>query len=617
MSAIFGIVSPGGEPVSAVMLQKMHQALLHWGPDGGGICLEREAGFGAARLHNSPEALNESVPFRDAERHMLFTASARLDNRDELLRTLGVSSGSVLIPDSDLIYQAYLRWGDACVEHLFGDWAFAVWDEAQKRLFLARDQLGNTGLYYYTNPQFTAFASDRRALLALGAPQVIDDFYLAQLLTSWYASKPGLTIYKSIQRLPCAHTLVITPERMATQRYWSMKNLAIVRMARQEDYVAAFSHYLDEAVRVRLRTAPGYGIAASLSGGLDSSSIAVTAARLLQPEGVRLTAFTSTPIANPALSGLPGLIDELPLAKSIARYSGNIDVIPVRAEKIGIMSSLRWALEIFGEPVFGSGNMFWIFDLLQTVRDSGCRTLLTGQMGNFGLSKTGNLDSQPVWYQLRCLGLIGWAKQQIKHLSPVVQLRRYKNRLGVNPDWTMAAVHPDLAKRAGLRIQQPLRRFTAGNEATLILTLLERSPFGAIWNEHGAAFGLDVRDPSSDVRLLEFIFSVPDDVFIDPYSDLDRWLIRAAMEGQLPDEVRLNRRRGIQAGDLIFRLRSEAPEIEEALNQFERGPAAAYLNVSYMRKVWKEIQEQVNLTTNTKAQAVMMRGLMTGLFLNQ
>jgi len=617
MSAIFGIVSPGGEPVSAVMLQKMHQALLHWGPDGGGIRLEREAGFGAARLHNSPEALNESVPFRDAERHMLFTASARLDNRDELLRTLGVSSGSVLIPDSDLVYQAYLRWGDACVERIFGDWAFAVWDAAQKRLLLARDQLGNTGLYYYATPQFTAFASDRRALLALGAPQEIDDFYLAQLLTSWYASKPGLTVYKSIQRLPCAHTLVVTPERMATQRYWSMNNPTKVRLAHRDDYVAGFRHYLDEAVRVRLRTTPGYRIAVSLSGGLDSSSIAVTAARLLQSEGVRLTAFTSTPIANPALSGIPGLTDELPLAKSIAHFSGNIDVIPIQTQKVGIMSSLRRALEIFGEPVFGSSNMFWIFDLLQTASDSGYRTLLTGQMGNFGLSKTGDLDSQPLWYQLRCLGLLGWTKKQIKHFPAFKQFRHYMSRSSANPDWTMAAVHPDLAKRAGLRIQQPLRRFNPGNEAARTFAVLERSPFGAIWNENGAAFGLDVRDPSSDVRLLEFIFSVPDNVFIDPQSGMDRWLIRTAMEGQLPDEVRLNRQRGIQAGDLIFRLRSEAPEIEEALNQFERGPAAAYLNVSYMRKVWKEIQEQVNLTTNTKAQAVMMRGLMTGLFLNQ
>ena len=109
---------------------------------------------------------------------------------------------------------------------------------------------------------------------------------------------------------------------------------------------------------------------------------------------------------------------------------------------------------------------------------------------------------------------------------------------------------------------------------------------------------------------------MPDHIFIDPDTGLDRWLIRAAMEDRLPDEVRLNRRRGRQAGDLVPRLRACAGEVETALDELTTGPAAAYVDVPYIRQVWQMIQMQDTPEALRKAITILTRGIMAGLFVN-
>jgi len=143
-----------------------------------------------------------------------------------------------------------------------------------------------------------------------------------------------------------------------------------------------------------------------------------------------------------------------------------------------------------------------------------------------------------------------------------------------------------------------------------------RAIIGALHAAIGARFGLDIRDPTADTRLLSFVLSVPDWVFTDPATGTDRWLVRAAMTDRLPDQVRLNRRHGLQASDLVHRLRRTPTEVQATLDELGNGPAAAYVDVRYMREVWQNIQHNDTPDALRKAGTVLTRGIMAGLHAN-
>jgi len=141
-----------------------------------------------------------------------------------------------------------------------------------------------------------------------------------------------------------------------------------------------------------------------------------------------------------------------------------------------------------------------------------------------------------------------------------------------------------------------------------------RSIGGGLWGESSGAYGLEVRDPTQDKRLMEFCLGVPDSCHYA--GGLDRALLRRAFAGLLPDQVRLNRRRGLQAADLGRRVRDWAPEIEEALERLTGHTlAAAVLDLPKMRRVLQSMQTKATQENTSDAGTILLRGLGVGLFL--
>ena len=154
-----------------------------------------------------------------------------MDNRAELIARMSGAGLAHTLSDAALLRQAYREWGEACVERIYGDWAFAAWHPVERKLFLARDHFGNTALYYYADERVFAFASDRQALLALNlAPITLDELYLAQVLISWSAYHGERTIHTPIKRLPPAHTLTVTPDRLKVRQYWFLERTPELRL---------------------------------------------------------------------------------------------------------------------------------------------------------------------------------------------------------------------------------------------------------------------------------------------------------------------------------------------------------------------------------------------------
>ena len=559
-----------------------------------------------------------------SELGFVLTAAARLDNRPELLGELRIPADErARIADGRLILRAYETWGEDAVHHLLGDWTFAAWHPHEKRLFAARDHFGNTGLYYFMDSRRFMFASSRKALHALGIPRRLNEWFLACGLVSWAANDGPQTIELDLLRLPPAHTLRLMGRQCSVQQYWRLEDTPELRMGRSDAYAEGLLDVYDRAVRDRLRSTGRIGL--FLSGGLDSGSTAVLAARALRESGDRLQAYTSAPTYDVRHAGERQAIgDESALARSVASFAGNIDLHEIRARDVTPIQGIRSSLKIHNEPGHAAANGFWIHEVLDAGRLAGVKTMLTGQGGNATISWNGRNRTRTLRSMFKARLWLRAAQLIIYPSLPLPVIRGVRRMLHPGElDWSHTSINPEFAKRIGLSSAYIRQSGDATKREDWYPPLRERwaiirpgaSFIGSIWAENAAAHGLDIRDPTFDKRVLEFVMAVPDGEYVGP-DGYNRWLIRAAMEGILPDDVRLNRKHGFQAADLCHRLIASAGEVERALGELEGSPLARqYLNLQRMRQVWDSIHQHVDFERTHQTMTILARGLMAGLFL--
>lgn len=644
MSGIFGLGYLDGRPLPAACLDTIARAMDPWGPHGVSVACQGSAGFGFAHLRTTPEGHHERQPMRLSQAGGLIAATARLDNRDELCELFRIPlTERFAIADGRLVTLAYERFGEDTPRHLFGDWSFAVWNERSSQLFVARDHLGNTGLFYYFKPPFFAFASTVKALLAL--PEVatgLDERTLARYLAIFPGDEQewDQTFWRDIRLLLPAHSLTLSPQGFGLRRYWRLEEVTPLAPRTDEDYLEGFLDHYRRAVRVRLRSERPVGT--QLSAGLDSSSVTALVAEALLETGQTLTAFTAVPL-HPADHLVPGaLADEWPLAQTVAAAYPHIDHVPVRAVGVSPLLAVKTALELFDGPLHAAANLFWIQALHEEARQRGLGVLLTGQLGNGGVSWSGG--TQRIYFDL-IQGRIGkalrdlracqahqglsWYRTIRRHLlSPLLgplwhRWGHWQGRLldpGEAPWSGYSAIHPDFAARMGLR--EALARQDQASAARQRLDpawqrrrIIElNAPLCYIHHHVGAATRMDVRDPTADVRLLEFCFGIPDDQFT--YGGGERMVLRRSLADQLPEAIRWNTVRGRQAADLGLRLLDHRTAMDETLRHLA-GQAAvrAYLDTDALQAVWQDLQRRVTPKTNRRAASLLLRGIMAGLWI--
>ncbi|HET7875173.1 MAG TPA: asparagine synthase-related protein, partial [Methylomirabilota bacterium] len=279
MSGIAGLYRLDGGPVDPVLLRAMTDAVAHRGPDGGDCWVDGPIGLGHRLLRSTPESAQEKQPLSDESGDLCLVLDGRIDNRGELRAALA-PDGLRLRSDSDgeLVLRAYARWGTACPARLIGDFAFALWDNRERRLFCARDPLGVRPFYYHTDGRRFSVASELQQLLVDPSRAAEpNEGMIAEYLACEITHRED-TLYRDIFRLPPGHSLVVRPGGHVVSPYWDIDPSRAIRHGTSRDYAEHFRDVFDEAVRCRLRSANP--IAAELSGGLDSSSVVATAASL-------------------------------------------------------------------------------------------------------------------------------------------------------------------------------------------------------------------------------------------------------------------------------------------------------------------------------------------------
>nr|WP_319565525.1 asparagine synthase-related protein [uncultured Rhodoferax sp.] len=636
MSGFFGELNFAGESQPRPEdMARMGQAAINWGAQSG-VWQENGVAIGARLRCMSAEVAFEVQPL--VQHDMVLVGHIRLDDRAGLARTLGLDAaqGSQL-PDSQLFALAWRRWGAACAQQVNGDWVCAIWDRQAQSLWLGRDAAGNSGLYYWQDGRRLVFSTSLKAMLAHPAvPMQANAYAIARQLTVVMdQADENSTPYLGIHRLPGGHALHGNRQGLRLDAWWQPERLVELDWPGEDRYHEAFRALYSQAVADRLRKNAG-PVALMMSAGLDSGSVAALAAPKLAKHGEALLAYVAVPRFDAEGAASQRLGDEGPLACAAAEHIGNIKFHAVNSAGVGIVSSIARMLDVHDRPGHAACNQYWMQDILQQAASSGANVLLTGQGGNATVSWTG---TGAIWPDLRAGRLESlmatlqggmWPLLKNHFLKPVLrplrqQVRRWQLP-GTMPWAAYAAIHPGLVAETNL--YQRMRQ--AGHDPAFIspggarhpkiarfrLCQLGAASLGSTWMEAGAAYGLDVRDPTRDRRVIEFCWRVPDRIFWA--GGIQRGLIRKAMPDCLPPQVLHSRHKGLQAADIGYRVLAERDAIESALRQLEHHPLAnAWLDVPKMRAVLTALGHGVTPATTQQTVSILLRGLGVGLFLTR
>lgn len=630
MSGICGIVRLDGAPIAPDDMARMQAAMAFWGPDGIHSASLDAAAFAHFLAYDTPEHRHEAQP--TTRQNVLFVTAARLDNRAELLQALDIPSAEhATTPDGELVRAAHARWGEECVDHLYGDWAFAAWDAQTCSFQLARDHFGNTSLYYHKGEHFIAFASSIKALLALpGVPRDIDPLRIAQVLVVWVGDGER-TAYSGIQALAGGHRLHCRDGHCHKQRYWNPESIAPDHYLPEEAYYEQFMQLYTQAVQSRLRSEKPIGV--TLSAGLDSGSVAALAAPLLAASGKELTAYTSVPHFDATVGAGARLGHEWEGAHATALQAGVRNHVPVDAAGTSVLTGIRRLLEILNAPAFSPSNFYWITNLTELAAQQGMGVLLTGQFGNGSVSYSGTGSLLTSFQRGGWTGLgrslrysepNPWRTLKRQILKPLLRWPPAYLRAHTTAAWTSrfanAAISPALVQE--LQLTRQLQQQQDDYIAQVRVYPPEQPLFfsqgmsygGSLWGELGPAYGLSFRDPTADRRLIEFCLQVPEDIY--RRRGEARWLLRHTFRDRLPAQVLHYKAKGLQGADIGHRMLADREAIHAALDQCEAHPLAqCWLDLPRIRGVLYALEREVTAKSTRDAQTILARGLGMGLYL--
>ncbi len=287
MCGIAGELRFDGERPDLAVIERMNMQLARRGPDGAGTWQDGPVAFGHRRLAIIDLSERSRQPMVDAAAGGMGLAlvfNGTIYNYPELRTVLhGLGHAFFSDGDTEVILRAYAEWGEACVERLHGAFAFALWDGAKQRLFLARDRLGIKPLYFARTDKFFRFASNMQALLAAGDVNTsLDPIALHHQFSLHAVVPPPFTVLKGIRKLEQGTTLTIDAAGRTTERrYWSLAAQRPATPLSEQQWTEAIHAALRDAVKKRLEIAD-VKVGVLLSGGLDSSLLVA----LLAEQGV-------------------------------------------------------------------------------------------------------------------------------------------------------------------------------------------------------------------------------------------------------------------------------------------------------------------------------------------
>ncbi len=575
MTAICGVWHRDGRPDAAHAVAQMRRALAPYGSDrsatwdDGAIAL----GIGLARL--LPEDRFDRQPLAARDRFHL-VADLRLDNRAELAAALDLTPRLATLADADLLLAAWEQWGTATPDRLVGDFAFALWDAAERRLHLVRDLLGNRPLFYHHTDRRTAFATMAKGLHALPDIPVAPDAFTLMDCIALAPRRGPRSFFADICRVEPGQRVTFHPDGRIEAVDWSdWDTIRDPGLRSDADFVEALRATLDTAVAACLRSDDPVG--SHLSGGLDSSAVTASAALHLAQRNQRLSAYTHVPLAGARLDQWgERTLDEGPLAALLAARHANIDHVRVDAADRQIGDDMDAQFHAAEYPPFNLCNQVWMTEICRQMQRRGERVMLVGAMGNATISSQGIerltlLAATGAWPSLAreaiALHRRGWrphriASSTIGALLPPRLLdtirRLFRGKSPPRDLLAYAALNPALVdnpdyrahlEQLGHGLHFPSHR-TPRDLAVRILR--QTDVMGLTGKGQLARFGVDQRDPTADRRVIDLALATPPHLLLQ--QGQTRWIYHRAFGDRIPAELRNQAGKGLQGADWPTRI---------------------------------------------------------------
>lgn len=502
--------------------------------DNRAVWFDENIGFACTQHFIAPEDIGTTIPYYDQSTRCAIVADCFLESRDELCHKLSINPA---MNDCRLILAAYVKWGTACLEHLYGQFSFVIWDKRRQHCFAAVDQFGCSPMLYTFTPNKHFIASNLMSSFRAFLPKLSVNNTLFEhfVLDSIPAEE---TCYREVQRLLPAHYLLVTNNRIQKSCYWTLKKKRVFYQNRTA-YYEAFEAQFERATKDCLRT---HGqIAAHLSGGLDSSSVTAMAAKLLGEIKQPLFGFTAIPRdLNGASYRKNWRYHELDMVKAIcARYSNIKHHAYISESALDPFEQLAMFYPWIDQPFRNISNLDWIQASYQYARHHRANILLTGAKGNATISWKG----QPFYQHPRRIlsACKNWAMPQ----------KIFNQYFSYHADDFLRMPNAvSILRQRGVKFNIHAEMVSGRQMAPRMTSIFPLQFY----------YGIRSLDPTNHFKINNFCYGVPQWVYMKKSGDItkQRLLAREGLMNILPNCVRFNPYRGEQAADWFLQYNTHA-----------------------------------------------------------
>ncbi len=509
------------------MVERMASTLCHRGPDAQGQWLSPHAALAHRRLVViDPEGGGQPMIYQESGHTYAITYNGELYNFRELRRELERGGHTFRTQsDTEILLHAYVEWGEECVCHLNGIFAFGVWDEQKQRLLLVRDHLGVKPLFYAQRGSAILFGSELKVLLAHPLVKAeVDAHGLAELFS--FRRSPGSAVYRDIRELRPGHMAVCDRNGMHITRYWSLRSAP-----HHDDLQTTVEHIralLEDTVKHQLIA--DVPVVAMLSGGIDSSGLTALAANEFKREGKPLHTYSIDFVdsaqhfqGNAMRSGL----DE-PWVKRVSEYVGTPHHT-ITVDTPELIENLLVPLHAHDLPSIG--QMETSLYLLFKAMKQEATVAISGESADevFGGYPWFHSEAAIKAQTFPWLAHLGEYREAVFSWLSADLVQK------VHPaEHTQQQYHKIIAEVPRLEGEDAqaarMREIFYLNLTYYLPMLLDRK------DSMSMATGFEVRVPFCDYRLVEYVWNIPWEM--KTIDHIEKGILRRAFAGLLPDDAR-------------------------------------------------------------------------------